>query len=80
MLDNIKINSTRKAVSNEEWRIVFKYENKKWEVMIRSRNGVVYGGPDDNVSTDNMDYFSYSNEVRQAHFELFKKSISQKQK
>lgn len=76
----IKINSTKMAVSNEEWRIVFRYDHKKWEVMIKTKNGVVIGGPDDNVHTDNMDYFSYPDDVRREHFDLFKESIASKRK
>lgn len=70
-----KINSVKPELIIEDWRISFKFDTKKWEVKVSTRNGVVYGGPDDNVAIDNMDYFSYSDAVRKEHFDAFKKAI-----
>lgn len=80
-MTNFKINSTKRELSIEDWRIAFKFDTKKWEVKVSTRNGIVYGGPDDNVAIDNMDYFSYSDAIRKAHFESFKRAIiTQKEK
>lgn len=75
---SFKINSTKPELVIEDWRICFKFESKKWEVKVSTRNGIVHGGPDDNVATDNMDYFYYSDAVRKTHFDAFKKAIMSK--
>jgi hypothetical protein len=77
----LKINSTIRVSVTEDWRIVFKYQHKKWDVKVSTINGVVFGGPNDNVAIDNMDYFSFPDDVREKHFQKFKEAImAQKQK
>lgn len=71
---DFKISSTKMKAVVEDWRICFKYNFKKWEVTVSTHDGIVCGGPDDNVMAD-PEYFLFPDDVREKHFMAFKKAI-----
>ncbi len=79
-MSDFKITKSHVEHAIEEWRFLFRFDRRKWEVTVCCKDGIVFGSHHTNVSTSDMEYFHFPVEVREDHFNQFKKIINDKRR